>query len=267
MFKQMFLASILGVSSIAHANTTVSFDDLPLAPNSHYNGSDGAGGFVSGQAFFKNSYSQQYGAWQGFSYSNETDVVTAGYANEFSSFARGGSSANGSAIAGDNFALAFGYGPADAYFNVPGGTKVKDIRVTNTTLAAIDMRDGSPFGFSKKFGGTSGNDPDWFKITFTGYNQGNATGTVTGTKEFYLADFRFADNSQDYILNTWELVDLSGLLDAWSVAVTFSSSDNGSFGMNTPAYAALDNLTVVPEPAGIAALATVGFLLSRRTRR
>jgi hypothetical protein len=27
--------------------------------------------------------------------------------------------------------------------------------------------------------------------------------------EFYLADFRFANNSQDYILKTWEYLDLT----------------------------------------------------------
>jgi hypothetical protein len=32
------------------------------------------------------------------------------------------------------------------------------------------MRDGD--GFGKKFGGTTGMDPDWFKLTIKGYSGG-----------------------------------------------------------------------------------------------
>ena len=35
---------------------------------------------------------------------------------------------------------------------------------------------------------------------------------------------------------------------ARQLTFTLESSDNGPFGMNTPAYFALDNLTVVPVP-------------------
>jgi len=61
---------------------------------------------------------------------------------------------------------------------------------------------------------------------------------------FYLADFRNADNSKDYILNTWKWLNLTplGLVD--SLEFILSSSDNGAFGMNTPAFFALDNLTI-----------------------
>ena len=38
----------------ATADVTVDFEDLPLEPESFYNGSDGAGGFVSRGAFFNN---------------------------------------------------------------------------------------------------------------------------------------------------------------------------------------------------------------------
>jgi len=93
--------------------------------------------------------------------------------------------------------------------------------------------------FSKKFGGESGNDQDWFMLTITGKD---VDGVVTGTVDFYLADYRFADNSTDYIVNTWQYVDLTSLGTVKSLEFTLSSSDVGDWGMNTPAYFALDTL-------------------------
>jgi hypothetical protein len=61
-----------------------------------------------------------------------------------------------------------------------------------------------------------------------------------------LADFRFADNAKDYILDSWSIVDLSmpqnevGPRD--SFVFELMSSDNGQFGMNTPGFFAIDEL-------------------------
>jgi len=52
------------------------------------------------------------------------------------------------------------------------------------------MKNGTA-GFAKKFGGTSGNDQDWFKMTAIGYN---AAGDSVKSVDFYLADYRFDDN-------------------------------------------------------------------------
>lgn len=268
MLNQLTSISIVSVSWIvpAAADVLVDFDDLPLAPASHYNGSDLAGGFSSRQTYFKNDYSAAFSAWQGFAFSNETDTTTVGWGNQYSAFAGGGSNAVGDAIAGNQFAVGFGFGPTDAHFNIPAWGTVGAIRVTNITYTALDLRDGSPFGFSKKFGGTSGNDPDWFKVTFTGYTLTSASGSVTGSVDFYLADFRSANNALDYIVNTWELVDLTPLGNARSVAMSFASSDVGAWGINTPTYAAIDNLLVLPEPAGMSLLAGL-FAVSGRRRQ
>jgi hypothetical protein len=61
---------------------------------------------------------------------------------------------------------------------------------------------------------------------------------------FYLADYRFEDNAEDYIVKTWEWFDLSSLGRADSLMCTLGSSDTGMFGMNTPAYFCVDNLTI-----------------------
>ena len=66
---------------------------------------------------------------------------------------------------------------------------------------------------------------------------------VNDSVEFYLADYRFSDNSQDYIVTTWEWVDLTSLGNVDSLVFNLSSSDNGTFGMNTPAFFCMDDFT------------------------
>jgi hypothetical protein len=99
--------------------------------------------------------------------------------------------------------------------------------------------------YSKKFGGTSGNDPDWFKLSIWGYQYGQHTDTV----DFYLADFRFANNDSDYIVKDWVWIDLTSLGNADSLEFILTSSDNGTYGMNTPAYFCIDNFLIdfLPE--------------------
>ena len=98
------------------------------------------------------------------------------------------------------------------------------------------MCDGD--SYAKKFGGTTGDDPDWFKLKIFGYQNGNFIDTVV----FYLADFRFTDNNQDYIIKDWTFVDLSTIENSVSLTFELSSTDNGQYGMNTPAYFFIDNL-------------------------
>ena len=115
---------------------------------------------------------------------------------------------------------------------------VSAVRITNTNYAYYSMLNGD--GFAKKFGGDSGDDEDWFLLTITGKDAG---GNDTGTVEFYLADFRFVDNADDYIINDWTLVELSSLGEVKSLEFGLSSSDGGQgMGMNTPAYFAIDSV-------------------------
>jgi hypothetical protein len=104
------------------------------------------------------------------------------------------------------------------------------------------MKNGSQF--SKKFGGASGNDPDFLSVTISSWkNQGNAGDTSITV---YLADFRDANNANDYILNTWKWVDLSVFGAVDSFGFNFASSDTGAFGINTPVYFCMDNFNEIP---------------------
>lgn len=251
----------LGTASISAGSTVINFEDLPLAPNSYYNGgpTTNTAGWSSGGASFGNSYNSSFGGyWNGWSYSNVNDTTTPGYTNQYAAYTGTGFGGTG------NYAV--GYDGSHDFINLPSGQTPVSVRVTNTTYAALDMLNGS--SFSKKFGGTTGNDPDYFSVIFTGYDGLNGTGNVTGTPvEFFLADYRFMDNSQDYIVNTWELVDLTPLANAVSLRISFTSSDTGSWGINTPTYVAIDDLTVVPEPTALAGLGLLTACLVRRRRK
>lgn len=231
-FNLLVLAVIC--TMIAQAQTVATFENLNLAPESYWDGSDLSGGFGSGNGYFVNSYDTAYFSWSGFAYSNVTDDTTTGWGNQYGNIAGGGY--NGSA----NFAVANGYGDMKVQLtgNASGGTYVKGTYINNSAYAYYSMRDGDQF--AKKFGGVSGNDPDWFKLTVTGWLNGQAK---VDTVNFMLADFTFADNSQDYLLDEWTWLDLQVLGNVDSLQFSLSSSDAGQWGMNTPAYFVLDNFT------------------------
>ncbi len=243
--------SMLAMTTVARAGAAADFEDLSLAAESYWNGSSGSGGFTSGSGHFNNNYDQTYHSWDGFSYSNITDTATSGMAGQYNSIAGGGQGGS------ENYAVGYvGWArPPTMTLNTAG--VVEGLYVSNNNYTYYSMLNGD--AFSKKFGGASGNDADWFLLTITGRD---ISADITGTVNFYLADYRFTDNGFDYIVDTWEYVDLMSLGVVKSLEFTLSSSDTGQFGMNTPAYFALD--TVVPEPCSLALFAAVGLLLRKR---
>ncbi len=217
---------------------------------------------------FGNEHNLNYGNWGGFAYANQTDNTTPDFGNQYSAFPGSGNGAGN-----DNYGVAFGYNPnsnpqtaADIdglpYFELPAGANVQSAYVTNTTYAALAMRDGN--SFSKQFGGSGGGDADWFKLTAYGIDALGAL--LPASVEYYLADYRFND---DYIIDTWEYLDLSPLADARRVVFNLASSDSGIDGMNTPAFFAIDDIqfTHAPEPASWVLLLVGVFALLTRLRR
>jgi hypothetical protein len=166
--------------------------------------------------------------------------------NQYSAYAGGGYGGEG------NYGVGFTHGvtlpgvnidPDDTRITLPAGLEPVSMDVTNTTYAAQSMLHGDVF--AKRFGGPTGSDPDYFRLRVLGYD---AAGELAGSVEFYLADYRFADNQNDYLVSDWQLVDLASLRgrDVRSLSFNLESSDTGFFGVNTPAYFALDNLLLAP---------------------
>lgn len=239
----MMVLGVLGSSAVS-SGLTVDFEELPAPSPDYFTNT----GFTSKGVGFTGS------AFAGWVYSDVSDTVTPGFGNQFAAFPGGGFGGSG------NYGVGFGDG---SFINLPVGQTPASVYLTNTTFAGLSMRDGD--AFAKAFGGVTGDDPDFFAVTLTGYAGVNGGGGVTGTAvEFALADFRFADNSSDFIVDAWTPVDLSGLGAARSIGLTFASSDVGAFGINTPTYVALDNLELVPEPAGLLVAACAGLVMLRR---
>jgi len=255
LMKFRWLVGFIGILAMASAvqGAIASFDDLSLPGESYWNGSDGLGGFSSGGAHFNNNYDTMYGSWDGFSYSNITDTAAEGMAGQFNAIT--GTGQGGSA----NYAVGYVGWAGSPTITLDAAGVIEGLYVTNNNSAYYSMLKGD--FFAKRFGGVTGDDGDWFALTITGKDAG---GAVTDVVEFYLADYRFVDNGEDYIVDAWEYVDLSALGVVKSLEFGLGSSDVGAWGMNTPAYFAID--TLVPEPGTIALLGLGGLILARRKR-
>lgn len=195
-------------------------------------------GFNNGAAYFPCTYDTSYGGtWvAGFSYSNMTDSVNLNYMNDHSAYTASGYNAS------LGYAVCFMGYAAPPYIKLldtsAAGDSVLGFYITNTTYGYKTVRDG--YLGATQFGGLSGNDSDWFRLVIYGYNNGILK---PDSVEFFLADYRFTNNSQDYIVDDWQWVDLTSLGGVDSITFAMSSSDTNQYGMLTPAYFAMDNFT------------------------
>ena len=269
------LATLVLALATPSAAILLDFEDLgaglPIGGDFFYNGQSAfdpgdpdASDFVSQGAVFNNEFDDFGGGccWQGWSYSQTTDTLTPGPVNQYSAIT--GQGVGGSATYGVGFSG-----------GVVGSTDVVTITLaeelalaggyfTNTTWAVRSMLDGDDF--AKIFGGPTGNDPDFLRLTITGFD---AIGATTGAVDFFLADYRFADNSEDFVVTDWTFLDLTSLGTVKSLDFTIDSSDTAFGFINTPAYFAMDDLLLVPEPssAALLALGLLGLARQRPTRR
>lgn len=228
----------------------VSFDDLTLSADSYFRTGTSTS-FTSGGATFY--YDAPFGdcCWSGFTYSNKTDTSTPGFMND------------GSAITGDgvgpgqdNYAIGQSDG-AHLRFSAP--QTLVGAYFTNTTYAYLAMRDGND-GNSPPFVKGPFGAGDFFTLHITARDQSDV---VTGALDVALA-------TGASVVDEWTWVDLSGLGTAQSLEFSFASSDTGPFGIDTPAYFAIDDLTAVPGPASgwllLSGFALLPKLWRRRTQ-
>ena len=234
--------TVIGTWPKAEEGLLVSdFGELSLDQESYWNGSDETGQFITGPARFYNAYSTEYFSWSGWAYSSTSDVSTPGYMNQYSAFT--GEGFHGPEAFNQVYGVSNLYGPSIIDFTAEKAHAIDGFFVTNSSYTALSMLEGDMF--AKAFGGVDGSDPDYFKLLVWGMVKGEATDSV----EFYLADYRFDNAAEDYIVKTWQWVDLSSLGKVDSLMFGLESSDMGDWGMNTPAYFCLDNLMVHPDGA------------------
>lgn len=197
------------------------FEDVTLATNSYWTAdtNDGVNTFQSGDFTFESykSASEWGTLYYGFMVSNQTDTAFASYEDAYKS-------ACGGAHNGNNFGVwSSSYYGGDAVL-LSKATEVAGCYLNNSIYAYNSMLYGD--SYAKKFGAD-----DWFLLTITGYNGEQMTGTV----DFYLA-------KDGQIVTKWTYCDLRSLGEVTKLSFALSSTDNGDYGMNTPAYFCIDDL-------------------------
>jgi hypothetical protein len=234
--KSLYSIVLLPFCFALQAQTTTTFESFGLSEGMFLNGStlsDSDEGFETENALLINNYTlgNGYDFWEGWAISATTDVTTPGFTNEYSSITGGGYDGS------TTYATSYAFNPGKIKLRGDAAGKVvAGLYITNSTYAYLSMRDGSsPPG--KKFGGEDGSDPDFLLLTIQGYYDGDLK---PQSVDFYLADYRFDNNNQDYIIDEWTYVDLTGLGNVDSLIFSLSSSDTGQFGINTPTYFCID---------------------------
>ncbi len=208
---------------------TIDFEDLTIPAKGYL---DSIQGGLAIQGFtFENTYlfDDYYKYWyfsKGFALSNLVDVYSSGFNNLYATYAGSG------ALNSKNYLLATN----NAGVKLPSTSQLLSIAITNSTYAALSMKNGD--GFAKKF---TGKDKDFFKVWIKGYS----IGKVKDSMEVYLADFQYADSSLNFIQKEWKIVDLSKFIGVDSLNFQLESTDNGQWGINTPGYFAIDNIKFI----------------------
>lgn len=224
------------------AQTVASFEELNLPLDTFLNDARPDAGYQTASIFLPNQFNPDFGGfWEsGWAISTMRDDSTTDFTNLYS------------AKISDLEAIGRGFesntyivGQQNAILRLNdelGGRVVEGVYITNGVYPHGSMLNGDDF--AKKFGGVSGDDPDFFRLDIQKFSNGVLSSEVI---EFYLADFRFEDNSQDFIVDDWQWIDLSSLGNVDSLLFTLQSSDVGDFGINTPLFFCLDNLIISNE--------------------
>lgn len=275
----------------AQAGVTVDFEGYFNSPDSEAHGPipgavtvDGPHGpelygtFNFDGVRIANRHSPQYGSWSGFAISNTTDRETEGWLNQFSAYPGEG------ALGSTTYAVAYGYHDivanayqpiafdrfdADHLMGLPtvyidAGYSIQSFMVANTTYTALSMINGDSF-----VGAPFSIDAQDF-LTLSVYGIDDSGRILDEFVDFQLADFRFSEESAGYILDDWELLDVSSLASARSLHFNISASKTNEYGLTSPAYFAIDNIALaraVPEPGSLLALSVLlcgGYARYRR---
>ena len=170
-----------------------------------------------------NLYTSAYGTsdfWSGFAISNRTattfDAATM-TPDQYNNVV-------GKAHSGKNFCVITTYGEK---ISLGAGVTVKSLYFTNSAYTVNSILNGDNYS-GDKFAAN-----DWFKCTLKAEK---ADGT-TATKDIDLA------KDGGYV-NDWQLLDLSDLGAITSLSFEFSGSRSNDYGVLTPAYICIDDITV-----------------------
>jgi hypothetical protein len=244
MKKTLLSIALFAITYGATAQQTVDFESPVLsAADTSWFGQDqivyGDTSYTIGSVDFQLDYDTvSWGlgySWNGIAISNHTDAVDASVENQFAALP--GEGADGSS----QYAVSYNFSGINNKIFFDGEDTVQSIDVTNTVFAAEAIENGSMFSYP--FGDTTDGKTgeDWFMLTIYGLDSDSLrTGDSTN---FYLADYRADEDSDDYIVQDWQTIPLHYLGVVNGLEFELSSTDSGQFGMNNPSYFAMDNIS------------------------
>lgn len=217
----------------SYSQEVASFEDLNLAADTYWDGSDETAMFTSGGFTFINNFTDWggYTSWDGFAYSSMTSTSYTSLEDQYNSCV--GHGVNGSQTYAVVYYSSFMGTEPTIIANDAETFVATGCYVTNNAYAYESMVNGD--SYCKKF-----DENDWFLLTATGY----LNGEVTESANYYLA-------SNGEIVNDWKYFDLTALGTVDEIHFTLSSSDTGTWGMNTPAYFCMDNFGEAPNATHI----------------
>ncbi|TWT70896.1 hypothetical protein Pan14r_32040 [Crateriforma conspicua] len=279
--------------SDSHASTVIDFESVPVPIQSTsansgpfptetgtqpgaFGGTEVISEFTIDGVTVKNYYNQDFDSWRGIAvsqrglpaWSSGNDpmggFIPLEYQNDNDTVTMTGNGAGGSSTwivaSGDGPDSSVAAGLFTSSLEASNGSFFQSIDVQITQTAAHVVQNGS--GFTDPMGSSGGNE--FLSVRFYDIS----TGTAGSFVEVDLATFTVGDTGP-VLLNDWTTVDLSVLGEATAIGLDFVGSDSGSFGVNLPAYVAMDNVTVstVPEPSMLAVLLGGSTLAATRLRR
>ncbi len=237
--KKIFSLTILGLClSFLNAQTEVKFHfdilESNIGTDSYWDGSNG----VDTVSFSQDNYylemimgwDTSFGGYSTGPWAFSTKVDTTEETSDFTKHlycARPGSGAESTPV------YAIGFNGAHLLNKSPllSTQRVKGFYIANTTYAVNSMLFGDQIG--KKF---NYDDKDSFVLKIYSY----VSNELVDSTMVYLADFRTPGSSG--ILKSWQFVEFTEYFD--SLNFQLYSSDNGQWGMNTPAFFALDGVVL-----------------------
>lgn len=227
MKKNLLLTAVLIALffNALNAQTTIDFESLTVSPEGYYNGSADYTGSGNAETFIYeiedadfyvtgNMYYTYY-YWNGFAYSNQTDLTTADETN-YSAYANPAGGATGSS----NYVFVYSYYPDSVMFD--NTVNIQNADITNSVWAYKYMTGEDGTGHEYVTG-------DFFILSIIGINPDGSHNE--SPIAFYLGQ-------NDNIVNNWTNVDLSSLGNVKGLIFSLTSSDD-----MTPYYYCLDNLT------------------------
>ncbi|TAJ12570.1 DUF4465 domain-containing protein [Marinilabiliaceae bacterium JC017] len=221
------------VNVTSSVTKTADFEEIALTPESYLIGDpeQESSFFYSGSYKFSNFYQPNNYSWKGFGISNETSTTfdpSEYLTQQFRNAAGGDVNHEG------NYAVVYACNYVPEIHLNNGATKdnVKGMYITNSVYTLYSMENGDSY-----VGGefTQG---DYYMVTVTGYDN---NGTITNSKDIYLADYRSTNPDKHFMLKEWKWIDLSSLGKVKTIRFIVSGSRNNDQGLTTPAYFCIDN--------------------------